>query len=318
MSALISLAADINREHEAAQECAGKAVEHAKRAGELLIEAKGTIPHGEWIPWLATNVQFSERTAQTYMRVTRELPKLEGEKAHRVADLSLRDAIRALSQTATNVGKAEKAGISLDAIAESTGAGSFNRVVARAVQMQKLANIAAENRPSLDPPDSTGRALLIEVHRESGRIRVKLGANQAYMTLRETIAALSPEFDEHRDEVTAKLREAEALEKRAKSLRDEAGKLSRAIDRVMANEIKVEAGPIYCAESLTYQIPPESIPELERDMSQPQIADALLSGELPATLTGRAFGLDVALWGYVDNAMTGDGASWVGVGLEAA
>lgn len=98
MNALINIAADIRREHQAAQACAGQAVEHAKRAGELLVEAKAAVPHGEWLPWLTTNVAFSERTAQGYMRIARELPKLEGEKAQRVADMPLRDALQALAE----------------------------------------------------------------------------------------------------------------------------------------------------------------------------------------------------------------------------
>ncbi|MBI4693428.1 MAG: DUF3102 domain-containing protein [Gammaproteobacteria bacterium] len=97
MSTLVAIAHDINREHRAAHACASKAVEHARRAGELLLEAKANIVHGEWLPWLAAHVEFSERTAQAYMRVARELPKLEGPEAQRVSDLPLRAALEALS-----------------------------------------------------------------------------------------------------------------------------------------------------------------------------------------------------------------------------
>lgn len=40
--------------------------------GKLLIEAKEAIPHGDWLPWLRDRVEFSERTAQNFMRVARE------------------------------------------------------------------------------------------------------------------------------------------------------------------------------------------------------------------------------------------------------
>ena len=56
MSALVSLASDINREHQFAFGKAREALEHARRAGELLIQAKAGVPHGEWLPWLAANV----------------------------------------------------------------------------------------------------------------------------------------------------------------------------------------------------------------------------------------------------------------------
>lgn len=40
--------------------------------GQRLIEAKAMLPHGEWLPWLTEQVEFSERTAQSFMRLARE------------------------------------------------------------------------------------------------------------------------------------------------------------------------------------------------------------------------------------------------------
>lgn len=40
--------------------------------GQRLIEAKSMLPHGEWTQWLAEQVEFSERTAQNFMRLARE------------------------------------------------------------------------------------------------------------------------------------------------------------------------------------------------------------------------------------------------------
>ena len=36
--------------------------------GELLVEAKGKIKHGEWLPWLKKEFSMSERTARNYMK----------------------------------------------------------------------------------------------------------------------------------------------------------------------------------------------------------------------------------------------------------
>lgn len=316
MNALTNLAASIRREHEAAQECASKAVEHAKRAGELLIEAKAAVGHGEWLSWLAANVQLSGRTCQAYMRVARELPKLEGEKAQRVADMSLRDAMRSLSATALYMGKAADAGLSLDDIETRADKRPLSHVVSRALKEQKLAGIRSESRENLEPPDATGRALLVEVHRKSGRVRVKLGPNQAYIELRDRLAELEPGFAEFLDEVKAKRAEAEELERHASALRKEADKQEAAIRRVMAEEIKAECGPILCAESLTYQLPAESIAELEATRSQSEIAEALMSGALNAAPCARALGLDLSFWRYIDNGMQAV-SGWTGVGLEA-
>ena len=40
--------------------------------GRGLIEAKGMLSHGEWLPWLEERVEFSERTAQKFMKLARE------------------------------------------------------------------------------------------------------------------------------------------------------------------------------------------------------------------------------------------------------
>lgn len=40
--------------------------------GRGLIEAKTILNHGEWLPWLSERVEFSERTAQNFMRLARE------------------------------------------------------------------------------------------------------------------------------------------------------------------------------------------------------------------------------------------------------
>lgn len=40
--------------------------------GQRLIEAKSLLAHGEWLPWLTEQVEFSERSAQNFMRLARE------------------------------------------------------------------------------------------------------------------------------------------------------------------------------------------------------------------------------------------------------
>ena len=39
--------------------------------GRCLIEAKAMLSHGEWLLWLETRVEFSERVAQQFMRISR-------------------------------------------------------------------------------------------------------------------------------------------------------------------------------------------------------------------------------------------------------
>src|SRR5262249_33724498 len=58
---------------------------------------KARVAHGAWLPWVREHCRFAERTVQGYMRLARELPKLDGAKAQHVADLPYREAIRALA-----------------------------------------------------------------------------------------------------------------------------------------------------------------------------------------------------------------------------
>jgi hypothetical protein len=91
MSALIAglanLAAQIRQEHQAATLAIRRGCEHAIAAGRLLIEAKGQVPHGQWLRWLKEHCQISVRSAQTYMQIAHLAPD-----AQRIAHLPLRRA----------------------------------------------------------------------------------------------------------------------------------------------------------------------------------------------------------------------------------
>ena len=89
--------------------------------GRRLLEAKGMLPHGEWLPWLNERVEFSERTAQKFMRLAQKwsnpsaladlgatkalmllaLPEEEREEFvedHNVIDMSARQLEQALKE----------------------------------------------------------------------------------------------------------------------------------------------------------------------------------------------------------------------------
>lgn len=96
---LATLAEQINAHHRQCESAMRSGLSHALEAGQLLAEAKTQCPHGTWGDWLAEHFEGSERTSQAYMRVARRWPELEANaKAQRVADLSLRDAIKLLTE----------------------------------------------------------------------------------------------------------------------------------------------------------------------------------------------------------------------------
>lgn len=77
------LVARINVAHAEATAYAGKAIERALEAGDLLIQAKGRVAHGDWQSWLRQHCpNISPRTVQNYMRIARELPAEKRTDAH--------------------------------------------------------------------------------------------------------------------------------------------------------------------------------------------------------------------------------------------
>ena len=45
--------------------------------GKRLIEAKQQLQHGEWLPWLRDKVEFTERSAQNFMKIAQEYSKTQ-------------------------------------------------------------------------------------------------------------------------------------------------------------------------------------------------------------------------------------------------
>jgi hypothetical protein len=111
---LAELARQIHAEHEAAEVSLRSGLEHARKAGELLLQAKSRCAHGKWLTWLKDNARFSERTAQAYMRVARRWGELAA-KAQGLADLTFEDGLKLLvdrSQARTSPWPVMKPGFS--------------------------------------------------------------------------------------------------------------------------------------------------------------------------------------------------------------
>jgi hypothetical protein len=71
MQDLNGLAAIINAEHGAGEEASRQALAHYRACGEALLQAKERCGHGHWLAWLASNVRFTEKRAQRYMRLAK-------------------------------------------------------------------------------------------------------------------------------------------------------------------------------------------------------------------------------------------------------
>jgi hypothetical protein len=94
---LETLAEGINCHHEATKRAYKQAILNAQLAGEMLIDAKSRVDHGQWLHWLSENCPtLAARTASGYMRIARNWDTLESKSAM-PADLTINDAMRLLS-----------------------------------------------------------------------------------------------------------------------------------------------------------------------------------------------------------------------------
>jgi DNA N-6-adenine-methyltransferase (Dam)/Protein of unknown function (DUF3102) len=92
---LPELAGRIEAEHQAVHRAARTALEHAAECGRLLIEAKSSVGHGGWLPWIEANLSFGERQAQKYMRLAQNTDALPDANSN--SHLTIDGALKLLS-----------------------------------------------------------------------------------------------------------------------------------------------------------------------------------------------------------------------------
>lgn len=96
MGTLTVIGADIHRLVGEVHHHGARAAEIAIKVGALLAEAKESVDHGQWETWLTTNTPLAPRTARAYMRLSVQAQQLDGPERQRVADLPVREAIKAM------------------------------------------------------------------------------------------------------------------------------------------------------------------------------------------------------------------------------
>lgn len=183
---LAELANQINIEHANCMGAMRESLEYAVKAGELLIQVKALVPHGEWLPWLAANCEVPERTTQAYMRIARNWPELS--KSATVADLTVRgalilleapksespEAILPISQvlsyveelerkadqakTLDDIKKVDKEYHALNRLRKR----AFEKVEAKIFQLESERDLAAFDRLPIDTTTPVGRVMPLE------------------------------------------------------------------------------------------------------------------------------------------------------------
>ena len=84
----------INTLHHKVEQHKTQILFEARTVGNLLLEAKDTVKHGEWLEWLETNFEGSGRTARAYMRIAVHWEKIEPKLAEGSANLSISEALK--------------------------------------------------------------------------------------------------------------------------------------------------------------------------------------------------------------------------------
>ncbi len=95
-NSLAEIAERIRSEHGEVGAALTRGIVHAITAGELLIEAKAKLKHGQWEPWLAENCAIPARTARHYMRLAKHKDKLTDENGN-VCRFGVTEAVGLLS-----------------------------------------------------------------------------------------------------------------------------------------------------------------------------------------------------------------------------
>lgn len=92
------IAKEICLEVDLAKKAAFSAVEHAVKAGTLLIIARKRIPEGEWVSWLKHDCQLSRAWAWRLMYVAHKFPTLASRDKEKVMQKSIKGAISWLKE----------------------------------------------------------------------------------------------------------------------------------------------------------------------------------------------------------------------------
>lgn len=192
--------------------------------GRCLEEAKRVLPHGEWLPWLTEKVDFSERSANRFMRLAREwsnpttLSDLGASKALSLLALPAEERERFLSESHT-VGDQKKEVIDMSARELEKAIRERKEALSAAEKAGADAKAAEEARDKLAEELKLARNLLDGAKTEAGQAgdRVRELEDQLEQLKQAPVEVAVMEVDQAKlDEAAAKAR-AEMEDKLARA-----------------------------------------------------------------------------------------------------
>ncbi|MEQ8321890.1 MAG: DUF3102 domain-containing protein [Rhodospirillales bacterium] len=86
---------EINETYNKCRRASFEALSLAIRCGDLLIEVKGKVPHGDWLSWVDKNLVIGHRQAQKLMRLATNRDKIDT-NANSPTHLTIEGALKSL------------------------------------------------------------------------------------------------------------------------------------------------------------------------------------------------------------------------------
>lgn len=196
--------------------------------GKRLAEAKSQLSHGEWLPWLEEKVEFSERSAQQYIRLWKEYGK-----SATVADLGVRKALvlLALPESEREEFAAEKHVVDG---AEKTARDMTAKELEMAIAERNAAREAAE-QAAADVQEAKDTAMAAQ--EELARVRGEL----EQLRSRPVEVAVQTVNASEEQLAAARAEAEEAAAAREKKLAAELEKAQRALERAQADKKAAES-----------------------------------------------------------------------------
>lgn len=242
--------------------------------GRRLTEAKAQLKHGEWLPWLREKVEFSETSAQNFMRIAREYGN-----THLVGDLGASKALVLLALPASERENfaSEKHLVNGE---EKSVSEMSKRELEEAIRQRKLAELkAAETARELDrqkeaTAEAEAAAEKAQEAAEAARAEVE-NAKSISLAAQERTAELERELKAAEARKAVENAEAgrKAAEEQAAALRAELEK-ARKSAAAMDNKALAEFGVLFRQAQETVNRLTELAGELDEE-NRPKVYRAL-------------------------------------------
>lgn len=188
--------------------------------GKRLAEAKSQLSHGEWLPWLEEKVEFSERSAQQYIRLWREYGK-----SATVADLGVRKALVLLA-----LPESEREGFAEEKHAADMTVKELERAIAERNAAREAAEKAAADIQQAKDTALAAQEELARVRRELEEVK-----NRPVEVAVETVNASAEQI------AAARAEAEEAAAKKEKKLLAELEKAKKALEKAQEEQRAAEA-----------------------------------------------------------------------------